>query len=111
MLRVEIMKQKYSKKIKIKKDYCMILTHLLVPFICDPLDLNLFPTHDALQLCRQMLSQTSGKVPLKMRMEVQPKNPQTQSRIRGHTCTHISLCRCADETMQLTLFTEEQVLQ
>lgn len=25
-------------------------THLLVPFICDPLDLNLFPTHDALQL-------------------------------------------------------------
>lgn len=27
-----------------------ILTHLLVPFIGDPLDLNLFPTHDALQL-------------------------------------------------------------
>lgn len=24
--------------------------HLLVPFIGDPLDLNLFPTHDALQL-------------------------------------------------------------
>lgn len=22
--------------------------HLLVPFVCDPLDLDLFPTHDAL---------------------------------------------------------------
>lgn len=24
--------------------------HLLVPFICDPLDLNLFPAHGALQI-------------------------------------------------------------
>lgn len=29
--------------------------HLLVPFIGDPLDLNLFPTHDALQLWAQTL--------------------------------------------------------
>lgn len=31
------------------------IAYLLVPFICDPLDLNLFPTHGALQLCAQML--------------------------------------------------------
>lgn len=31
------------------------IAHLLVPFIRDPLDLNLFPTHDALQLWAQML--------------------------------------------------------
>lgn len=40
-------------------------THLLVPFISDPLDLNLFPTHDALQVWRQKSCQSSGEVPLK----------------------------------------------
>lgn len=74
--------------------------HLLVPFVRDPLDLNLFPTHDALQSKGQLLKSVNwrsasrrkgerGSAALLPLTSVQERSGRSHMSENARTCTFL----------------------